>query len=91
MLVSALQTAESKGDVRRLLAEYGYEPVNAAWGQLDDLTKSSLSLVKAFDGQVLHDIGSEPNAVREQQAHPCRAEEHQHRPEADGDLSAAND
>jgi len=63
MLISALQTAENKGDVRRLLSEYGYEPVNAAWGQLDDLTKSSLSLVKAFDGQVLHDIGSEPDAV----------------------------
>ena len=63
MLVSALQSAETKGDVRALLDEHGYEPVNAAWGQLDDLTKSSLSLVKAFDGQVLHDIRSESDAV----------------------------
>ena len=63
MLVSALQSAETKGDVRALLDEYGYEPVNAAWGQLDDLTKSSLSLVKAFDGQVLHDVRPEPDSI----------------------------
>jgi len=63
MLLSALSTAETKSDVRRLLNEYGYEPVNEAWGQLDDLTKASLSLVKGFDGQVLHDIGSEPDSV----------------------------
>ncbi len=69
MLISALQTAQNKGDVRSLLTEYGYEPVNAAWGQLDDLTKSSLSLVKAFDGQVLHDVRPEPDSVREQQEH----------------------
>ena len=63
MLISALQSAQTKGDVRGLLAEYGYEPVNTAWGQLDDLTKSSLSLVKAFDGQVLHDIRPESDSV----------------------------
>ena len=63
MLLSALSTAETKSDVRRLLNEHGYEPVNEAWGQLDDLTKASLSLVKGFDGQVLHDIGSEPDSV----------------------------
>ena len=63
MLVSALQTAENKGDVRRLLTEYGYEPVNAAWGQLDDLTRASLSLVKGFNGQVLHDIRPEPDTL----------------------------
>ena len=63
MLVSALQSAETKGDVRALLDEHGYEPVNAAWVQLDDLTKSSLSLVKAFDGQVLHDVRPEPDSI----------------------------
>lgn len=63
MLVSALQSAETKGDVRALLDEHGYEPVNTAWGQLDDLTKSSLSLVKAFDGQVLHDVRPEPDSI----------------------------
>ncbi len=63
MLISALQSAQTKGDVRALLDEHGYEPVNAAWGELDDLTKSSLSLVKAFDGQVLHDIRPESDSV----------------------------
>ena len=63
MLISALQSAQTKGDVRALLDEQGYEPVYAAWGELDDLTKSSLSLVKAFDGQVLHDIRPESDSV----------------------------
>ena len=63
MLLSALSQAETKADVRMLLNEYGYEPVNDAWGKLDDLTRASLSLVKGFDGQVLHDIGSEPDYV----------------------------
>ena len=63
MLISALQTAKTKGEVRSLLEQHGYEPVNAAWGQLDDLTKSSLSLVKAFDGQVLHDVRPEPDSL----------------------------
>ena len=66
MIVHKLQTAATKSDVRTLLDDHGYEPVNAAWGQLDDLTKASLSLVKAFDGQVLHDIRPEPDPVREQ-------------------------
>ncbi len=70
MLVTALQSAETKGDVRDLLAEHGYEPVNDAWLKLDDLTKASLSLVKEFDGQVLHDVRPESDAVREQQADP---------------------
>ena len=37
MLLAKLQQAETKADVRELLEEHGYEPVNAAWGQLDDL------------------------------------------------------
>ena len=63
MLLSALSQAETKADVRMLLNEYGYEPVNDAWGKLDDLTRASLPLVKGFDGQVLHDIGSEPDSI----------------------------
>lgn len=63
MLISALKKAENKADVRILLNEYGYEPVNDAWGKLDDLTRASLSLVKGFDGQVLHDIGSESDSI----------------------------
>ena len=63
MLISALKKAENKADVRILLNEYGYEPVNDAWGKLDDLTRASLSLVKGFDGQVLHDIGSESDFI----------------------------
>lgn len=70
MIITALKSAETKGDVRQLLAKHGYEPVNNAWLQLDDLTKASLSLVKEFDGQVLHDVRPEPDAVREQQADP---------------------
>ena len=62
MLLSAPSTAETKSDVRKLLNEYGYEPVNEAWGQLTT-HQASLSLVKGFDGQVLHDIGSEPDSV----------------------------
>ena len=63
MLISALQSAQTNGDVRALLDEHGYEPVNAAWGKLDDLTQSSLSLFKAFDGQGLHDMRPESESV----------------------------
>ena len=63
MLLAKLQQAESKADVRELLEEHGYEPVNAAWGQLDDLSKASLSIVKAFEGQVLHDVRPEPDSL----------------------------
>lgn len=63
MLLAKLQQAETKADVRKLLEEHGYEPVNAAWGQLDDLSKASLSIVKAFEGQVLHDVRPEPDSL----------------------------
>lgn len=63
MLLAKLQQAETKADVRELLEEHGYEPVNAAWGQLDDLCKASLSIVKAFEGQVLHDVRPEPDSL----------------------------
>ena len=63
MLLAKLQQAETKADVRELLEEHGYEPVNAALGQLDDLSKASLSIVKAFEGQVLHDIRPEPDSL----------------------------
>ncbi len=71
MLLAALHKAATKADVRQLLEEYGYEPVNEAWGQLDDLTRASLSLVKGFNGQVLHDVRPEPDTLREQQADSC--------------------
>ena len=63
MLLAKLQQAETKADVRELLEEHGYEPVNTAWGQLDDLSKASLSIVKAFEGQVLHDVRPEPDSL----------------------------
>lgn len=63
MLLSALQHASSKKDVRDLIDKHGYEPVAKAWGQLDQLSRSSLSLVKAFDGVIIHGCELEPDSV----------------------------
>ena len=63
MLLAALQSAQTKADVREMLASNGYESVNEAWGQLDELTKASLSLVKGFDGQIIHDFRPESDAI----------------------------
>lgn len=63
MLLPALQSASCKKDVRELIDKHGYESVAIAWGQLDQLTRSSLSLVKAFDGVIIHGCELEHDSV----------------------------
>ena len=64
MLLAALRNASTKQDVRSLLDKHGHEPVSAAWTSLDPIEKAALNLVRVFNGTLLHDDGSEPNAVR---------------------------
>ena len=65
MLVSALERASRKGDVKALIEAHGYDLVSQAWNHLDGLTRSSLNLMKAFDGAVIHGSEREPDADRE--------------------------
>ena len=51
-LLDAIKAAESRQDMRDLIKRYGPDAVNQAWGRLDPLTRSSLLLMKAFDGQL---------------------------------------
>jgi len=66
MLVIALKRASRKGDVKALIEAHGYEQVSQAWNHLDGLTRSSLNLMKAFDGAVIHGSERESDANREQ-------------------------
>ncbi len=68
LLLAALKRAATKADVRALLDTYGHEPVSDAWKHLDSIDKAALSLVRVFNGTLLHDTGSEPDPVRDQQA-----------------------
>ena len=75
--MDALEACSTRSDVRDLLDRHGRDNVGQAWKQLDPLTKSALLLVKNFDGTIIRE--SQP--VRDQQAHPSRAEDDE-RPDA---------
>lgn len=52
-LVSALHACTRREDVRALKEAYGETRLRQAWVQLDQLTKNTLVLCKAFDGIVV--------------------------------------
>jgi hypothetical protein len=51
--VAALERAKTKADVRALLAVRDIEEINAAWRALQPTDRAALSLVRAFDGEVV--------------------------------------
>ena len=55
-IYDALCKARTSKDVGLLLSQNTREDVNAAWKRLPAHIKSSLRLVKFFDGQIVNDI-----------------------------------
>jgi len=51
--LSALQRARTKADVRSLLATRDINEINAAWRGLEPIKRAALSLVRAFDGEIV--------------------------------------
>ena len=52
-VVDALRRCRTRSDVRDLRNRRGIDTVQAAWRQLDPVTKASLLLTKQFDGEVI--------------------------------------
>jgi len=52
-ITDRLAEATTRQAVRELVAKQGFDRVNLAWKQLDELTKASLILTKEFDGRII--------------------------------------
>ncbi len=52
-IADRLSEATNRKTVRELVAKQGFDRVNLAWKQLDELTKASLILTKEFDGRII--------------------------------------
>lgn len=65
-LLTSLKRASKKSDVKNLIDSHGYERVSQAWNDLDGLTRSTLQLMKAFDGVVIHGSERQPDSVRDE-------------------------
>ncbi len=66
LLSEKLALASTKGQVKQLIESNGYHAMNEAWAELSDLQRSSLELMRRFDGTIIHEPGSEPDSVRDQ-------------------------
>lgn len=56
MVQAALRRARTKADVRSLLATHDANDVNIAWKTLEPLERAALSLMRGFDGEIIHDF-----------------------------------
>lgn len=54
-ITSGLAAATTRRDVQLLLERYGYDTVAASWTQIPPVQRAALSLVKTFDGCIIHD------------------------------------
>ena len=65
VLSRKLALASTKRQVKQLIENNGYQAMNEAWAELSDLQRSSLELMRRFDGTIIHESGSEPDSVRD--------------------------
>lgn len=65
-LSEKLALASTKKQVKQLIEKNGYQAMNEAWAELSDLQRSSLELMRRFDGTIIHEPGSESDSVRDQ-------------------------
>lgn len=54
-ILTALQSATCKADVRALFQRHDVDDINAAWRQLSSLDRSALNLCRIFDGTIISD------------------------------------
>ena len=53
-ITEGLAAASTRSDVQLLLERYGYDTVARSWPQLPAAQRAALSLVKTFDGTIIH-------------------------------------
>jgi len=66
---AALARAKTKAEVRALLASHDVNAVNAAWKALKPLDRAALSLMRGFDGEIIHDF--DPTADQDTRPDRC--------------------
>ena len=54
-ILTALQSATCKADVRALFQRHDVDDINTAWRQLSSLDRSALNLCRIFDGTIISD------------------------------------
>lgn len=54
-ILTALQSATCKADVRALFQRHDVDDINAAWRQLSSVERSALNLCRIFDGTIISD------------------------------------
>lgn len=55
-ILSQLEQASCKSDVKALLTRHDVADVNAAWKQLPGVQKAALNLCRIFDGTIFYDL-----------------------------------
>jgi hypothetical protein len=53
VILTALQRATNKGQVRQLFQRHDVDAINTAWRQLKPVERSALLLCKHFDGTII--------------------------------------
>lgn len=62
-ITEGLAAASTRQDVQRLLDRHGYDTVARSWSALPVVQRAALSLVKTFDGTIIHgDINDTPGS-----------------------------
>lgn len=59
-ILEKLQKASSKKDVAAIIRRYHDTAVNNAWQSLHPADRSALLLMRAFDGEIIHDYIDTP-------------------------------
>lgn len=55
-ILYALEQANTKDDVARLIKQHGYESVAGQWDNLTPCQRGALALARNFEGVILHEL-----------------------------------